>query len=49
MALDELMHNRASLNSAICMGMAGLEESWGIKITRYEVSSFGLKGVVFNV
>jgi len=39
MALDELMHNRASLNSAICMGMAGLEESWGIKVTRYEVQN----------
>jgi regulator of protease activity HflC (stomatin/prohibitin superfamily) len=33
------MHNRASLNSAICMGMAGLEESWGIKVTRYEVQN----------
>jgi len=42
MALDELMHNRASLNSAICMGMGGLEESWGIKITRYEVRSAGV-------
>ena len=39
MALDELMHNRASLNSAICLGMAGLEESWGIKVTRYEVGA----------
>lgn len=39
MALDELMHNRASLNNAICMGMAGLEESWGIKVTRYEVQN----------
>ncbi len=43
MALDELMHNRASLNSAICMGMAGLEESWGIKVTRYEVETFSEK------
>lgn len=39
MALDELMHNRASLNNAICLGMAGLEESWGIKVTRYEVQN----------
>jgi regulator of protease activity HflC (stomatin/prohibitin superfamily) len=39
MALDELMHNRASLNAAICTGMAGLEESWGIKVTRYEVQN----------
>ncbi len=49
MALDELMHNRASLNSAICMGMGGLEESWGIKITRYEVRSAVVCGSPLSV
>jgi len=37
MILDELIHNRASVNAAICAGLAKFEADWGIKVTRYEV------------
>ncbi len=37
MILDELIHNRAQVNAAICSGLAKFEADWGIKVTRYEV------------
>jgi len=37
MILDELIHNRAQVNAAICAGLAKFEADWGIKVTRYEV------------
>lgn len=37
MILDELIHNRAQVNAAICTGLAKFEADWGIKVTRYEV------------
>jgi regulator of protease activity HflC (stomatin/prohibitin superfamily) len=37
MILDELIHNRAQVNAAVCSGLAKFEADWGIKVTRYEV------------